>query len=90
MPPSGHPPNPPFLRSATALRSLTKGVTVIRTKKVKMQKERKQKSSTDHLRRARKPVLLLHVIVKGSVGLERLVTYLANLDKTLFAEGSKL
>merc|ERR1719460_2698267 len=31
------------------------------------------------LRRPRKPVLLLHVVVKGSVRLERLVTYLAKL-----------
>ena len=44
-------------------------------------KRKKNKGSTDHLRSAREPVLLLHVVVKGSVGLERLVTYLANLDK---------
>ena len=52
-----------------------------------MQKERKNKGSTDHLRRPRKPVLLLHVVVKGSVRLERLVTYLANLNKTFSATG---
>ena len=80
------PWHPTFLRSSAALRSLTKGVTAIRTKKVKMQKERKNKGSTDHLRRPRKPVLLLHVVVKGSVRLERLVTYLANLDKTFLSQ----
>ena len=53
-------------------------------------KRKKNKSSTDHLRSARKPVLLLHVIVKGSVGLERLVTYLANLNKRLFTVGFKI
>ena len=48
-------------------------------------KRKKNKSSTDHLRRAGEPVLLLHVIVKSSVGLERLVTDLANLEgKSIF------